>query len=108
MSVTSIDANWGQVGIRSPHGWVRSTSRVMAGLRWSWVKASRRRGDGRGGANDELGGEGAADLADRASLQSVDEQVRPGDAHLQLRHPDGGQRRLEQAGERDVVEADDR
>src|SRR5712692_4601611 len=28
MSVTSIDANCGQVGIRSPHGWVRSTIRT--------------------------------------------------------------------------------
>src|SRR6266702_7941548 len=28
MSVTSIDANWGQVGMRSPQGWVRSTIRT--------------------------------------------------------------------------------
>src|SRR5437879_10602498 len=26
MSVTSMEANCGHVGIRSPHGWVRSTS----------------------------------------------------------------------------------
>src|SRR5438067_3037504 len=26
MSLTSMDANWGQVGMRSPHGWVRSMS----------------------------------------------------------------------------------
>src|SRR2546425_10289157 len=29
MSVTSMDANCGHVGIRSPHGCVRSTSRVI-------------------------------------------------------------------------------
>src|SRR5437899_3193711 len=32
MSVTSTDANCGHVGIRSPHGCVRSTSRVMRGV----------------------------------------------------------------------------
>src|SRR6266568_5276047 len=30
ISVTWIDSNCGQVGIRSPHGWVRSTSFVMS------------------------------------------------------------------------------
>src|SRR5438552_9361944 len=30
MSVTWIASNWGQVGIRSPHGWVRSTSLVIS------------------------------------------------------------------------------
>src|SRR5437870_2541887 len=32
MSVTSTEANCGQVGIRSPQGCVRSTSRVMRGV----------------------------------------------------------------------------
>src|SRR5438128_9140427 len=30
MSVTSIDANCGQVGMRSPHGWVRSMTFTWA------------------------------------------------------------------------------
>src|SRR6266542_3508645 len=35
MSVTWIASNCGQVGIRSPHGWVRSTSVVITGVRRS-------------------------------------------------------------------------
>src|SRR5712691_3282202 len=37
MSVTSIDANCGHVGMRSPHGWVRSTirtSQLLLGTRF--------------------------------------------------------------------------
>src|SRR5450759_1054765 len=100
MSVTSIEANWGHVGIRSPQGWVRSTRRVMAGLRLSWGASSGGGWRGRGRADDELGGQGEPDVADRATLQPIAEHVRAGGAHLQLRDPHGRQRGLEQARQR--------
>src|SRR6266852_6219547 len=61
MSLTSMDANCGQVGIRSPHGWVRSTSFIVVAPSVRELRLAQLK-------NDALGEREVDDLVERDGL----------------------------------------